>query len=163
PGEREPAVKTIVSVTPVAVERDSRTFRAAACMARLGYRSIVFEVEPSRNLNGDVPFELLTLGGRQAPAVPAPAPARPAPAAAPAPPRAGSADALAARAPGWLRAVAGPAWRLMLRRANPGRALLRARMRVNRTEPVRFARMLVFYAGTCRAAARELPAADLYY
>jgi glycosyltransferase involved in cell wall biosynthesis len=57
---------TVVSITPIAVERDSRTFKQAASMTRLGYRSIVFEVEPSYALPAGLPFELITLGKRRA-------------------------------------------------------------------------------------------------
>jgi hypothetical protein len=56
-----------VSVTPLAVERDSRTFKIAASMARLGYRSIVVEAEPSPSLRDGLPFELITVGGRRVP------------------------------------------------------------------------------------------------
>lgn len=76
-------MKTVVSVTPIAVERDSRTFKQAASLARLGYRSIVVEAEPSRSLSEAPPFELITVGERpDAPA--APAAQRGAPGAAPA-------------------------------------------------------------------------------
>jgi glycosyltransferase involved in cell wall biosynthesis len=50
----------IVSLTPLAVERDSRTFKQAASIARLGYESIVVEAKPSR-LDRDLPFELITI------------------------------------------------------------------------------------------------------
>jgi hypothetical protein len=56
---------TIVSVTPLAVERDSRTFKIAASMARLGYRSIVVEAEPSTSPRDGLPFELKTVPGRE--------------------------------------------------------------------------------------------------
>jgi hypothetical protein len=62
---RGAAVKTVVSVTPLAVERDSRTFKVAASMARFGYRSIVVEAEPSTSLRDGVPFELISVGGRR--------------------------------------------------------------------------------------------------
>jgi glycosyltransferase involved in cell wall biosynthesis len=52
-------VPRIVSVTPTAVERDSRTFRHAASIARLGYESIVVEGRPSAR-GTELPFELLT-------------------------------------------------------------------------------------------------------
>jgi glycosyltransferase involved in cell wall biosynthesis len=55
-------VKTVVSITPIAVERDSRTFKQAASMARLGYRSIVVEAEPSRSLRETLPFEVVSIG-----------------------------------------------------------------------------------------------------
>jgi glycosyltransferase involved in cell wall biosynthesis len=48
----------IVTLTPLAVERDSRTFKQAASVARLGYESVVVEGERSR-LNGRaLPFAL---------------------------------------------------------------------------------------------------------
>lgn len=55
-------MKTVVSITPIAVERDSRTFKQAASMARLGHRSIVVEAEPSGSLFGSPPFELVSIG-----------------------------------------------------------------------------------------------------
>jgi glycosyl transferase family 4/glycosyl transferase family 1 len=51
----------IVSLTPLAVERDSRTFKQAASMARLGYESIVVEAEPSEVDRDHLPFELITV------------------------------------------------------------------------------------------------------
>jgi glycosyltransferase involved in cell wall biosynthesis len=63
-------MKQVVSITPIAVERDSRTFKQAASMARLGYRSTVVEAEPSRSLSGALPFELVSIGV-EAPATPA--------------------------------------------------------------------------------------------
>jgi hypothetical protein len=158
-------MKTVVSVTPVAVERDSRTFRAASSMARMGYRSIVFEVEPSRGLPDELPFQLITLGGGPATAANAPKSVAEAPEQVLAAADAGESrpapvtalDRFAADAPPWLRAVAGPPWRLLLR-------TVRAARGVRFTgEPVKFLALLRFYAGTCRAAAVELPSADLYY
>jgi glycosyltransferase involved in cell wall biosynthesis len=85
-------MKTVVSITPIAVERDSRTFKEAASMARLGHRSIVVEAEPSGALSGDLPFELMTVG-----------------AAAAVTPAAVDADAAAEpRGPEWLRRAAAP-------------------------------------------------------
>jgi Glycosyltransferase Family 4 len=52
---------TIVSVTPVAVERDSRTYKHGASLARLGYRSVVIEGATSRGLGDQLPFELRSL------------------------------------------------------------------------------------------------------
>ena len=52
--------KTVVSVTPIAIERDSRTLKQAASLARAGYRSIAVEGERSRLELGELPFELLT-------------------------------------------------------------------------------------------------------
>jgi glycosyltransferase involved in cell wall biosynthesis len=51
----------IVSLTPLAVERDSRTFKQAASMARLAYESIVVEGEPSVLDRDRLPFELITI------------------------------------------------------------------------------------------------------
>ncbi len=59
-------MRVVASVTPLAVERDSRTFRQAATVARLGYRSVVIEGGASRLDRADLPFELRSLGGRDA-------------------------------------------------------------------------------------------------
>lgn len=53
----------IVSVTPAAVERDSRTFKHGASLARLGHTSIVLEGEPSELVGAEVPFELVSVSG----------------------------------------------------------------------------------------------------
>jgi glycosyltransferase involved in cell wall biosynthesis len=71
---------TVVSVTSMSVERDSRTFKFAASAARLGYRSIVVEGERSELLPGDLPFQLVS------PPRPAPPPADGSPPAAPSSP-----------------------------------------------------------------------------
>jgi glycosyltransferase involved in cell wall biosynthesis len=47
----------------MAVERDSRTFKQASSLARLGYRSIVVEGEASGLAREDLPFELITIPG----------------------------------------------------------------------------------------------------
>jgi glycosyltransferase involved in cell wall biosynthesis len=52
------SMKTIVSVTPIRVEADSRTFKEAASMKRFGFHSIVVEGEPSQLSLSDLPFEL---------------------------------------------------------------------------------------------------------
>jgi glycosyltransferase involved in cell wall biosynthesis len=52
----------IVTITPLAAENDSRTFKQAASLARLGYESVVVEALPSRDRR-DLPFELITAGG----------------------------------------------------------------------------------------------------
>jgi glycosyltransferase involved in cell wall biosynthesis len=52
----------VVTLTPVAVERDSRTFRQAASMTRLGFVSIVVEGAPSHLEPGRLPFELRHVG-----------------------------------------------------------------------------------------------------
>jgi glycosyltransferase involved in cell wall biosynthesis len=54
---------TIVSVTPLAVERDSRTFKFASSFARLGHESVVVEGMPSRLAPSSLPFELRSVGG----------------------------------------------------------------------------------------------------
>jgi glycosyltransferase involved in cell wall biosynthesis len=76
-------MRTVVSVTPIAVERDSRTYKQAASLARLGYRSLVLEGDPSSIAGAELPFELLTVGGKRhdgdAPAPPEPDPPSPAP------------------------------------------------------------------------------------
>jgi glycosyltransferase involved in cell wall biosynthesis len=53
---------TVVSLTPIALERDSRTLKQAASLQRFGYRSIVVEGEASGRLR-DLPFELVTIEG----------------------------------------------------------------------------------------------------
>jgi hypothetical protein len=131
-----PGAKTIVSITPIAVERDSRTFKAAASMARLGYRSIVVEAEPSMRLRNGLPFELITVGGRS-PAV------ETAPVAQPAaePPAFARLGRMAARTPEPIRRVAGRPVRAVLRVAYPP----------------------AMFAYRCRAMAAALPPGDLYY
>lgn len=52
----------VVSITPVALRSDSRTFKQAASVARLGYRSIVVEGQPSGFTDG-LPFELVSMSG----------------------------------------------------------------------------------------------------
>ena len=61
----------VVSITPVPVERDSRTFKHAASLARLGYESVALEGAPS-GLGGELPFELASVTRRPA-AAPGPA------------------------------------------------------------------------------------------
>ena len=51
-------MKTIVSVTPLQVTADSRTFKIAASFSRFGYRSIVIEGEKSKVDQADLPFEI---------------------------------------------------------------------------------------------------------
>jgi glycosyltransferase involved in cell wall biosynthesis len=51
-------MQRIVSLTPSRVERDSRTFKEAASMARLGYDSHVVEALPSTSIDGALPFTL---------------------------------------------------------------------------------------------------------
>jgi glycosyltransferase involved in cell wall biosynthesis len=51
---------TIVSLTPLRIEADSRTYRQAASFARLGYRSIVVEREASGLDPADLPFTLIS-------------------------------------------------------------------------------------------------------
>lgn len=53
--------KTIVSITPLKVQADSRTFKQAASVARLGYKSIVVEGQPSEFDAASLPFQLLTV------------------------------------------------------------------------------------------------------
>jgi glycosyltransferase involved in cell wall biosynthesis len=165
-------VKTIVSVTPIAVERDSRTFKQASSMARMGYRSVVFEVQPSHGLSDNLPFELMTLGCGASSEPPTERPVQPTgvdgvpfavgpdDAAAAGEPESAREDRrsaivrmiddLATLAPSPLRTLLGPAWRRLL-----------WRLQVN--ELVVFKSLLGAYLETCRATAAELPAADLYY
>ena len=55
----------MVSITPIAVVRDSRTFKQAASLARFGYRSIVVEGEASELQAQELPFELIPIPGAQ--------------------------------------------------------------------------------------------------
>ena len=54
---------TVVTVTPMALESDSRTFKQAASVARAGYRSIVVEGRTSRLQRDALPFELISPDG----------------------------------------------------------------------------------------------------
>lgn len=56
-------MKTIVSVTPLKVQEDSRTFRQAASFTRFGYKSIVVEGQPSDLNKACLPFELISIRG----------------------------------------------------------------------------------------------------
>lgn len=53
---------TIVSITPLKVQADSRTFKQAASVARFGYTSIVVEGQRSNFAEQELPFELRTVG-----------------------------------------------------------------------------------------------------
>ena len=53
--------KTIVFVTPLKVEADSRTFKQAASLARFGYLSVVVELERSDLNENAAPFELIAV------------------------------------------------------------------------------------------------------
>ncbi len=55
-------MKTIVSVTPLPIISDSRTYKIAASFARFGYRSIAVEGQPSPVETSDLPFELRPIG-----------------------------------------------------------------------------------------------------
>ena len=63
PEMAEKDMKTIVSVTPVAVTSDSRTFKMAASFTRFGFRSIVVEGAKSEFQPNDLPFELFEVRG----------------------------------------------------------------------------------------------------
>ena len=54
---------TVVTVTPMALEADSRTFKQAASVARAGYHSIVVEGRSSCLQRDALPFELISPGG----------------------------------------------------------------------------------------------------
>ncbi|CAA7618763.1 hypothetical protein MTBLM5_280021 [Magnetospirillum sp. LM-5] len=56
---------TVVSVVPTALEKDSRSLKIAASLARLGYRSIAVESLPSRQPER-LPVAVVPLGGRPA-------------------------------------------------------------------------------------------------
>ena len=55
----------IVSVTPTAVERDSRTFKHAASLAQLGYESVALEGLPSQMRSAELPFALVSMDLRR--------------------------------------------------------------------------------------------------
>jgi glycosyltransferase involved in cell wall biosynthesis len=59
-------MRTVVSITPMAVERDSRTFKQAASVARFGYASLVVEGHASRLDRGGLPFMLRSLSACEA-------------------------------------------------------------------------------------------------
>src|SRR4051812_15182808 len=72
----------VVSLTPSRVDRDSRTYKQAASMARLGHDSVVVEAQRSA-LDCDLPFTLHRPGGAPAaeasavgPTAPPPPPVR---------------------------------------------------------------------------------------
>jgi hypothetical protein len=162
-------MKTIVSVTPLPVERDSRTFKEASVYSRLGYRSIVLERHPSGGLPAELPFELQALDGSPAP------PREPSAAAADVPqgavagassagPPMGRLDAFAASAPPWLRAIAGPPWRRILRYGSPRKLIPRGDSAGGRIgEILAFGWLVATYVRTCSATASALPPADLYH
>jgi glycosyltransferase involved in cell wall biosynthesis len=168
-------MKTVVSVTPLAVERDSRTYKQATSLARLGYRSIVFEALPSGALPAELPFELVTLGGRQA--APAAAAAEPAVDAAPAiaggasnpapAPRRTPLDALADALPSGVRRVAAWGWAAHQRtRRGYYRTKFALRTRAararQRSTPLVFLTLLRDYVRKIRATAAQMPGGDLY-
>jgi glycosyltransferase involved in cell wall biosynthesis len=55
--------KTIVSVTPIRIRTDSRSFKIASSIARFGYTSIVIEAEKSDLDRSKLPFELRSMAG----------------------------------------------------------------------------------------------------
>src|SRR5262249_23075584 len=55
--------KVVVSITPLPLRRDSRTFKQAGSVARFGYRSIVVEGQPSGFAVDDLPFQLVSMSG----------------------------------------------------------------------------------------------------
>ena len=79
-GRIGPEVKGVASVTPLAVVRDSRTYKHGASLARLGYESVVVEDKPSGPGVDAPPFELVSAtaagpaAGPAAPGSPRPRP-----------------------------------------------------------------------------------------
>ena len=63
-GNQTEGPKTIVSVTPLAVLSDSRTFKEAASFSRFGYTSIVVEGEASPSSQTSFSFQLRTIKKR---------------------------------------------------------------------------------------------------
>jgi glycosyltransferase involved in cell wall biosynthesis len=55
-------MKVIVSVTPLQVAADSRTFKIASSFSRFGYHSIVVEAKKSALKRSRLPFELFSVG-----------------------------------------------------------------------------------------------------
>ncbi|MBM3667053.1 MAG: hypothetical protein FJW90_06155, partial [Actinobacteria bacterium] len=70
----EQGTPVVASVTPIGVARDSRTFKQAASIARLGMRSLVVEGEASAVVPGEAApaFELISIGAEARIAAPAP-------------------------------------------------------------------------------------------
>jgi glycosyltransferase involved in cell wall biosynthesis len=65
-------MRRVVSLTPMAVDRDSRTFKQAASVSRMGHESVLVEGQESRLDRARLPFALLTVGtepSRRAPLV----------------------------------------------------------------------------------------------
>jgi glycosyltransferase involved in cell wall biosynthesis len=58
-------MKTIVSITPLPVEADSRTYKEAASITRLGYRAVVVEGRRSTLDRAALPFELRDIEGAE--------------------------------------------------------------------------------------------------
>ena len=59
---RDQSLPTVVTITPTAVERDSRTFKQAASVARFGYSSLVVEGQASDLGQTILPFTLRGVG-----------------------------------------------------------------------------------------------------
>src|SRR6476620_6347081 len=55
--------KVVVSLTPLALRRDSRTLKQASSVARFGYHSLVVEGQPSMFVVNRFPFELVSMNG----------------------------------------------------------------------------------------------------
>ena len=142
---------TVVSVTPLRVEADSRTYKQATSVGRFGHRSIVVEGQPSLGLPA-VPFELRTVAdtppGRRRP---------------------GTAAAVSAGTDG--SGTAG-AEQVTPSPKGDGRGRVRAVLSRNARWVLRRAPWLPralalplwawWYVGVQRATFRELPPADLY-
>lgn len=60
-------MRRVVSVTPLPVERDSRTYKQAASLARMGYESVVVEGEASSLDPASLPFRLVAVADAGAP------------------------------------------------------------------------------------------------
>lgn len=71
------SVARIVSLTPVAIERDTRTYKHAASLARQGYESVVVEGQRSTNLPETLPFRVITSDPGEAVATQVPAAPQP--------------------------------------------------------------------------------------
>lgn len=128
----------IVSITPLPVEADSRTYKQATTFGRLGFESIVVEGQRSGLAGRNLPFALISPAGTDG-ATPAPADAVPAAQAM------DTSPGVSARRRGALWSTA---------RILPDR--------VRHSLPYRVAQWLYSEGAYQRLIARSLPAASLY-
>ena len=133
-------MKRVASVTPLAVVRDSRTYKHGASLARLGYESVVVEDKPSGPGVDAPPFELVSATAAGSAAEPAELGSPPA-----------TAPGRRLLPPRVVAMLPGPVERALRGLAD---GLLRAA-----EAPIALVRLLAMNLRAYRA----LPAADLYY